>query len=61
MPPPEFAYLGDTSTDMQTAVAADMLPVGVTWGFRPESELREHGARHIIRHPLDLLPLFDTL
>ena len=57
--PSEFVYLGDTSTDMQTAVSAGMLPVGVTWGFRPESELRQYGARHIIRHPLDLLPLLD--
>lgn len=61
LPPGEFVYLGDTSTDMQTAVGAGMLPVGVTWGFRPESELLAHGARHLLRQPLDLLPLLDTL
>jgi phosphoglycolate phosphatase len=59
--PTDVVYLGDTSTDMQTAVSAHMLPVGVLWGFRPESELRAHGARHLLAHPLDLLPLLDTL
>ena len=61
LPPAEFVYLGDTSTDMQTATSAGMLPIGVTWGFRPESELRAHGAKHILHHPLDLLPLLDSL
>ena len=57
--PGEVVYLGDTSTDMQTAVAAGMRPVGVLWGFRPASELREHGAQHLLVHPLDLLELLD--
>jgi phosphoglycolate phosphatase len=60
LPPAAFVYLGDTSTDMQTAVTAGMLPVGVTWGFRPESELLAHGAKHLLRHPLDLLPILDA-
>ena len=34
--PDEVAYLGDTSVDMETAVHAGFLPVGVLWGFRPE-------------------------
>ena len=37
--PDEVAYLGDTSVDMETAVHAGFLPVGVLWGFRPEEEL----------------------
>lgn len=58
--PADFLYLGDTSTDMQTATSAGMFPVGVTWGFRPESELLAHGARHLLKHPLDLLQLLDA-
>ena len=52
--PAEVAYFGDTSVDMQTAVNAGFLPIGVTWGFRPRSELVEGGAQLIIDHPLDL-------
>ncbi|HUU91966.1 MAG TPA: HAD family hydrolase [Phycisphaerae bacterium] len=55
--PAAFLYLGDTDTDMQTARAARMFPVGATWGFRPPSELTAHGAGTLIDHPLDLLDL----
>jgi phosphoglycolate phosphatase len=51
------AFVGDTAVDMQTAVRAGMLPVGVLWGFRDEAELREAGARHLLRHPSELLTL----
>ena len=56
--PAAFLYLGDTNTDMQTAVAAGMFPVGALWGFRPEGELREAGARVLAAHPRDVLALF---
>jgi len=55
VPPEQFWYLGDTSTDMRTAVAAGMFPVGVLWGFRPADELRTAGARRLISHPRELL------
>lgn len=55
--PASFLYLGDTDVDMFTAVAAGMFPVGVTWGFRPEEELRRSGAAAILHHPLELLSL----
>ena len=52
--PEQFLYLGDTNTDMQTANAAGMYPVGVLWGFRSEKELIENGAKMIIDHPSKL-------
>jgi len=55
--PQEICYLGDTNTDMQTAISAGMLPVGVRWGFRPASELLAAGARHLIEAPAELLAL----
>ncbi len=55
--PEEIIYLGDTNTDMQTAVAVGMFAVGVTWGFRDESELRDNGADAIITHPSELFSL----
>ncbi len=57
--PRQVCYLGDTDTDMLTAAAAGMVPVGVTWGFRPEEELRESGARHMLRSPAELLTILD--
>ena len=55
--PEEILYVGDTSTDMQTAVNAGMWPLGVSWGFRSKQELLAHGARSIIDHPMDLMKI----
>lgn len=57
LPASAFIYLGDTGTDMQTAVAARMFPVGALWGFRPAAELMANGAKALIRRPLELLDL----
>ena len=57
--PGRSAYVGDTRTDMETAVAAGVLPVGAAWGFRDRRELVEHGARAVIDRPLELLELLD--
>lgn len=55
--PDRVCYVGDTGTDMQTATAAGMVAVGVLWGFRERAELEANGAKQIIAHPRDLLPL----
>lgn len=57
--PGKFVYLGDTGTDMRTAVRAGMFPVGVLWGFRGGKELREYGARRLLGSPADLLELLE--
>jgi phosphoglycolate phosphatase len=57
--PADCLFLGDTSTDMETAVAAGMFPVGALWGFREAEELLAYGARALIERPADLLPLVD--
>ena len=41
--------------DMQTAVNAGFLPVGVLWGFRQRDELEENGAQVLLEKPADLL------
>ncbi len=55
--PEEILYLGDTATDMQTAVRAGMFAVGALWGFRTRKELEESGARVLVSRPEDLLHL----
>jgi phosphoglycolate phosphatase len=57
IPPAEFLYLGDTSIDMRTAVAAGMYGVGVLWGFRKADELIAAGAKTLLQKPMDLLEL----
>ena len=57
IPPKEWLYLGDTNTDMKTAVGAGMYPVGALWGFRTADELLACGAKTLIEHPPGLLAL----
>jgi len=60
IPPERFVYLGDTNTDMLTAVAAGMFPVGALWGFRTAGELTENGARALVKTPQEVVDLFNT-
>lgn len=55
-----FVYVGDTGTDMLTATAAGMFPVGVLWGFRDRGELEKNGARAVIERPAELIEVIDT-
>jgi phosphoglycolate phosphatase len=52
--PNEAVFVGDTGVDMRTAHGAGCLAVGVTWGFRDETELRENGAELVINEPNEL-------
>lgn len=60
IPKQNCLYMGDTNTDMQTAVGAGIRAVGVTWGFRPREELVANGADVTIDKPCDLLAYLDT-
>ncbi|MDR2270562.1 MAG: HAD family hydrolase [Sphingobacterium sp.] len=53
-------YVGDSSVDMDTANNAGVTAIGVTWGFRDEDELRQHGAKYIIHTPHELLNITTT-
>jgi phosphoglycolate phosphatase len=57
--PGQFIYIGDTHTDMETALAAGMFPVGALWGYRTEEELKSSGAKQIVSHPLNLTGLLQ--
>lgn len=50
-----IAYVGDTNTDMKTAVAAGFFAIGISWGFRTRTELIQSGACVVYDHPSDLL------
>ena len=55
--PAEVMMVGDSFTDIQTAVNAGMIPVGCTWGYRSRDELFAAGARHLLDRPQQLLEL----
>lgn len=53
--PSEFLYVGDTNTDMKTALGAGMFPLGVLWGFREKKELLESGAQALVSSPDEIM------
>lgn len=57
--PDECGFVGDSNVDIHTAVAAGMIPVGVTWGFRDREELLTAGAQYLVHTAPDLLELVD--
>lgn len=54
-PKAEVLYIGDSGVDMETARRACVESIGVTWGFRPATELREAHADHIVSTPNEIL------
>ncbi len=57
----ECIMIGDSDVDIATAKNVGMTHIGVSWGFRSEAFLREHGATHIARTPQELEDLIASL
>ena len=49
--------VGDSPYDLKTAIAAGMIPVGVTWGYGNLDIPQLEGVIKYIRHPAELAPL----
>ncbi len=59
--PADIFYVGDSNTDMKTAVNAGFYPCAVTWGYRGRAELIESGARSVVDLPEQINDLLDSL
>ena len=51
----ETVYIGDSCVDMQTGQNAQVTTVGVSWGFRPRTELEEFHPDFIADERTELL------
>lgn len=58
-PKNDVLYVGDSAVDMETARRACVESVGVTWGFRPVSELRTAYADNIVSTPDEILTIAE--
>ena len=58
-PKREVLYCGDSAGDIATAKRACVESIGVTWGFRPVSELRKACADHLVSSPSEILKYLD--
>ena len=56
-PKKEVLYVGDSAVDMETARRACLESCGVTWGFRPVSELQSAYADNIVSKPSEILDI----
>lgn len=55
--PERIMLVGDSQYDLKTAMAADMIPVGVTWGYGKLDIPELEGAIKYISHPAELIQL----
>lgn len=61
MHPGQTIVIGDAVYDMQMAVNAGAMAVGVNWGYSNEKALAAAGADHVVGDPSELLPIIDAL
>ena len=53
-------YIGDSGVDMQTANNAGIEAIGVTWGFRPRTELEEFLPTYIVDKPEEIVAIVKS-
>jgi phosphoglycolate phosphatase len=57
--PRELLFVGDSENDIQTAVAAGMIPVGVNWGYGQPDISRVRSRAWQIDKPVELLDIIS--
>jgi phosphoglycolate phosphatase len=59
--PARTVMIGDSTFDMEMAIAAGATAIGVSWGFQPVERLLGSGAHHIVHSHADLSDLVDRI
>jgi phosphoglycolate phosphatase len=59
--PERTAMVGDSSFDIEMALAAGVAPIAVSWGFQPVARLQALGARFAISQASELPALLDGI
>lgn len=57
----DVLYVGDSGVDMQTAANAGIAACGVTWGFRPRTELENFHPEYIVDTAEEIKDLLTSL
>lgn len=58
--PSDSLMIGDTTYDIEMAVAAGITPIGVAWGYHPTEMLVEAGAARVVTTFDELLQTIET-
>ena len=58
--PTKILFVGDSSTDIKTAINANMQHIGVSWGYGTVESMKEAGARKIIDQADELIELIKN-
>lgn len=59
--PSQSVMIGDASYDMEMAVNAGALALGVSWGYQSVETLKKTGAQMIVDYPSDLPKAIDAI
>lgn len=57
----EILYVGDTSTDMQTAKNGGLTKAACLWGFRTFKELQNESPEYIVREPKEIIEIIKKV
>lgn len=61
LPAENVLYIGDSIKDIQFAKAAGMISAGACWGFTGGEGLKDTGAEMLLRTPMDLCEIIESL
>lgn len=55
----DAVYIGDSEVDVATARNSGLPCISVLWGFRDINLLKKHGADTFVKHPIEIVSMFE--
>lgn len=59
IPPQKIMFVGDSINDIITARTCEMIPVGVSWGFKSYEEILSYKPSYILNNPMDIIRILE--